>query len=188
MPLPLHIFEPRYKELVRRCLDEPLEFGVVLLTSKGMASVGCTAKILRKLREYADGRMDIITEGQAVFQMTQLLEEKSYYEAVVEYLPEDSTAQGSQEETQLIELFDQCHNLLFNRAGEIAPQSRGASLAFRMAARLPLELDDRQRLLEMEAEADRRRFLLRYLKELLPQLADRQRVRRMAGGNGHGRN
>jgi Lon protease-like protein len=69
MPLPLHIFEPRYKAMIRRCLDEQIEFGMILAADKAVATVGCTAEIVRKIRDYEDGRSDILTEGRAVFHL-----------------------------------------------------------------------------------------------------------------------
>jgi hypothetical protein len=57
-----------------------------------------------------------------------------------------------------------------------------------MAARLPLELEVKQNLLEMPEESARQAFLLLRINELLPQLAQRQRLRKIAGGNGHGLN
>jgi Lon protease-like protein len=86
MPLPLHIFEPRYKLMVGRCLNEKIEFGMILATSQGIASVGCTAEIVRKLRDYSDGRMDIIAEGRSIFRLDELLDEKEYYEGRVAYI------------------------------------------------------------------------------------------------------
>jgi Lon protease-like protein len=80
MPLPLHIFEPRYKTMIRRCLAEKIEFGMILAANQGIAAVGCTAEIVRKLRDYSDGRMDILTEGRAIFRLEELLDEKEYYE------------------------------------------------------------------------------------------------------------
>ena len=65
--LPLHIFEPRYKLMIRHCLRDNCEFGVILAGEKGVATVGCTAAITRKMKDYPDGRMDILTQGRAVF-------------------------------------------------------------------------------------------------------------------------
>jgi Lon protease-like protein len=59
MPLPLHIFEPRYKLMIRNCLDNQEKFGVILAKEKGIVSVGCTARIVELVRTYPDGRMDI---------------------------------------------------------------------------------------------------------------------------------
>jgi hypothetical protein len=62
------------------------------------------------------------------------------------------------------------------------------SLAFQMASRLPLELETKQKLLEIRQESARRAFLLLKIDELLPQLAQRQRLRQVAGSNGHSLN
>ncbi len=83
-PLPLHIFEPRYKLMIRRCLSEKLELGLILATEKGLATVGCTAGITETIKEYSDGRLDILTEGRSVFRVTELFNENEYYEGNVE--------------------------------------------------------------------------------------------------------
>jgi ATP-dependent protease La (LON) substrate-binding domain len=67
--LPLHIFEHRYRVMVRRCLGEEIEFGIILATDKGVATVGCTAAITQRLKEYPDGRVEILTEGRSVFRV-----------------------------------------------------------------------------------------------------------------------
>src|SRR5215472_12311979 len=53
--LSLHIFEPRYKEMVKDCLEEKSEFGMLLALPKGVAKVGCTAEILEVVKRYSDG-------------------------------------------------------------------------------------------------------------------------------------
>jgi len=60
--LPLHIFEPRYREMVRKCLDEKSEFGMLLALQKGIVHVGCTAEIIEVVKRYNDGRMDMPTD------------------------------------------------------------------------------------------------------------------------------
>jgi len=188
MPLPLHIFEPRYKLMIGKCLSESLEFGVILASASSIATVGCTAAITKKLQEYADGRMDILTEGRAVFNMVELLNEKPYHEAVVEYPPEDAAPQDAAKEKSLNDALEQCHALLFGQAWPGASKQSGASLAYRMAAQLPLSLEQKQTLLETRAEDRRRDLLLRWMNELLPQLARRQKTSKVAGGNGHALN
>src|SRR5215467_12555371 len=61
--LPLHIFEDRYKEMIGEVIRDRLEFGVVLASDKGIVNTGCTATIDKLLREYPDGRMDILAHG-----------------------------------------------------------------------------------------------------------------------------
>jgi Lon protease-like protein len=188
MALPLHIFEPRYKLMVGRCLEEKLVFGMLLESDSGMARVGCTAEILQKLKDYPDGRMDILTEGRAAFRLLELLDEKEYYEGRVDYLAEDHSPQDARKEIRLKEAFRQAHRLLFGQDWVSPEKDQGVSLAYVMAGLLPLELEEKQELLEMPAENDRREFLLDWLTESLPKLSRRQRIRHRAGGNGHGLN
>jgi len=188
MALPLHIFEPRYKIMIGRCVNETIEFGVILAADKGVARVGCTAEIAQKLKDYPDGRMDIITEGRSVFHLLELLEEKEYYEALVEYLVDDAARLDARREARLTQMFQQAHLLLAGQEWAVANTDTDISLAYRMAARLPLELAEKQELLEMRAEDSRQDFLVRWLVTFLPQLERRVRIRRGAGGNGHGLN
>jgi len=188
MALPLHIFEPRYKLMIGRCLAEELEFGMLLESDSGMATVGCTAEILQKLKEYPDGRMDILTEGRAAFRLLELVDEKEYYEGRVDYLAEDHSPQDVRLEARLKEVFRQAHTLLFGQEWVSADKQQVFPLAHSMASRLPLELEEKQQLLEILAETERREFLLRWLTDFLPKLSHRQRVRQRAGGNGHGLN
>lgn len=188
MTLPLHIFEPRYKLMISRCLDEEIEFGILLATGKSVASVGCTAKITRKVKDYDDGRMDILTRGCDVFRLREVLDEQQYYEGRVDYLDDDPPKVDKEQEARMIELFGQCYALLFGQAWADEEPRDSATLAYRMAARLPMELRQRQALLEMRQEAQRRKSLLGWLAEFLPRLAEQERARERAKGNGHGAN
>ena len=79
-PLPLHIFEERYKVMIRECLaaKEQREFGVVLAKPNGIAQVGCTAEVVELVRSYADGRMDIVSAGRRRFEVLFVDQSKSY--------------------------------------------------------------------------------------------------------------
>lgn len=185
MRLPLHIFEPRYKTMIGLCLREQLEFGIILAATKAIATLGCTAEIVEKTKDYADGRMDIVTEGRAVFRLNELLDQKEYYEGEVEYVEDEPWTPDPKTEAKLVEAFEQCHVLLFGRPWDEAGRARPATLAYRMAGQLPMELDKRQALLEMRSENDRRDLVLRWMADFLPKLLELQRARKRASGNGH---
>jgi Lon protease-like protein len=186
-PLPLHIFEPRYKIMVRRCLSDRTEFGMILASEKGMATVGCTAEIVQKLKEYPDGRMDILTEGKTAFAIHQLIQEKEYFEAAVEFFREEERVSDDDSKKSLVELFEQFSKLIHGQVRIDFLDEKDIPLAYSMAARLPLELTDRQALLEMRRETERRSFLENWLNEMVPRLLLRQQARKWAG-NGHGLN
>ena len=84
-PLPLHIFEERYKEMMRDVLESKAEFGVVLAGEKGIVNTGCTAIVERVLKNYPDGRMDLVAQGRRRFEIILLNDEKSYLRGAVEF-------------------------------------------------------------------------------------------------------
>ena len=190
MALPLHIFEPRYKIMIARCLSEALEFGLVFAEGKSVAGTGCTAEIVSKIKDYPDGRMDILTKGRAAFRLTEVLEEKEYYEGIVEYLVDSEAPRDEKLESRLIEAFQNCHSELYGKPWSAHPpavhlDAIPGSLAYTLAPLLPLELRERQSLLEMRAEPARQEFLLRWLTDSLPKIIERSRTLHRAGGNGN---
>jgi len=185
-PLPLHIFEPRYKLMIRRCVDQHEVFGVLLARSEGISPVGCTAEVVQITKKYEDGRMDILTAGQNVFRVNELFDEQAYLEGVVEYVEDEPNPTDENTQQQLLALYEQCHTVIYGRAPETPEAAPEVSLAYRIASELPLDLDYKQELLEMRSEAARQKSLLERLTAWLPQLAYLERARGKAGGNGHG--
>jgi ATP-dependent Lon protease len=185
--MPLHIFEPRYREMTGHCMDTLSPFGIVLVQGATMAQIGCTAMIVKILKEYEDGRRDILTAGQNAFRLIRTHDQKSYLEADVEYFEEDFTEVDSAVSLRLEELCNQCHRILY---GEDAPRFEtegGISLAYHVASELPVDLKIRQSLLEIRSEAGRQARLVAHLSEWYPQLQKREHVRGKAAGNGHGK-
>jgi len=86
IPLPLHIFEERYKLMINECLSNDSVFGITLHADDKLYNIGCTAKIVSVLKKYEDGRMDILAQGVERFAIENISEEKPYLEADVEYL------------------------------------------------------------------------------------------------------
>ena len=186
-PLPLHIFEPRYKQMIRRCLTMKLEFGVILAHKQGIATIGCTAAIVTLVKQHADGKMDILTRGHTPFQVKEIFDDKAYYEAAIECFDEPPETYPAAS-NELLELYEQCYWLLFNHGPEVLPPKSKLSPAYAMAGALPLELDQKQLLLEMRDEAERQMHLYEQLKEWLPRLVYLNEKRQSARGNGHSLN
>src|SRR6186713_2712081 len=84
--IPLHIFEPRYRELIGECLDNDSEFGLVLGDDQEIRSVGTTAAVVEVLERHEDGRLDIVVEGRERFQILEETEGRSFRTAQVEEL------------------------------------------------------------------------------------------------------
>jgi ATP-dependent Lon protease len=183
--MPLHIFEPRYREMTRHCIQTQTPFGMIRASGVNLAQTGCSAMIVKVLKEYEDGRSDILTAGQSAFRLIRVHEEKIYLEADIQFLEEDFSTVYSVVSKQLEQLCDQCHHLLY---GEDAPHFEidgGISLAYHVATELPLDTGMRQELLEVRSESERQAFLVAHLQDWYPQLQRRERVRGKAAGNGH---
>jgi ATP-dependent Lon protease len=185
--VPLHIFEPRYRQMTRYCIDSQSPFGIVYIHEGNLAQTGCSAMIVKILKEYEDGRTDILTAGQSAFRLLRTHDGKPYLEADVEYLDEDFMEVNAAVSAKLDDLCNQCHQILY---GEDAPQFEtegGISLAYHVASELPVDVAIRQSLLEIRSEAGRQERLVAYLSDWYPQLQRREHVRGKAAGNGHGK-
>jgi len=184
--LPLHIFEPRYKEMIRECDEKKQPFGVVLAVDDGLAEIACTAELLQIAKTYANGEMDIITMGRRVCRILEIIEERSFYEADVEYV-EDDPPPTQVPSTGLMQLFEKCHHATFQQGPDLGAVAKAPSVSYYIAAALPLELAYKQKLLEIRNEEERRHSLEINLARWLEQLEVGNRARRLSGGNGHPR-
>jgi Lon protease-like protein len=181
-PLPLHIFEPRYREMISECVDLKKAFGVVRAKEDGVAEIGCTAEIITVAKKYPDGRMDIVTEGRERFEIMQVNHERSFLQAEVLYLQDDAEGASSEDVAQAVKLRDE----LIDLAGSAnSAEIDGPQISFNLVASLPLDLDFKQTLLGMKSEAERIQAVISYLETILPNLRRTVRVRQKAGGNGH---
>ena len=184
VPLPLHIFEPRYKEMIKECLEAKKHFGLIRMHDETMSTIGCTAEIIQVLKAYPDGRSDILTEGKRRFEVLQTNQERSFLQAEVFFLDDDSTAAAKADIQKAMGLHDEIMQL----AGA-QPESRGEidtnQLAYRLAGSLPFDPDFQQALLEMNSEAERMQAIISFFERILPVLQRSARAKRKAGGNGH---
>lgn len=182
-PLPLHIFEPRYKEMIGECLAASAPFGVIRALENGIAEVGCTAEIITVTKEYPDGRMDLICEGRKRFEVLEVNQERSFLRAEVLLVPDDPGATVEGERQRAIQL----HLEILSLAGAVQDLSSADQnqLSFHLAGSLPLDLDFKQQLLAMRSESKRIQAVAAYLEAVLPKLRRASKVREKAGGNGH---
>jgi len=182
-PLPLHIFEPRYKEMIGECLAGDVQFGVVRALEEGIAEVGCTAEIITVTKEYPDGRMDLICEGRKRFEVLELNRERSFLQAEVLMVPDEPGASTQDERGKAVQL----HLEILSLAGAVQDLSAAdqTQLSFHLAGSLPLDLDFKQKLLAMRSEGQRIQAVGAYLENILPKLRHAAHAREKAGGNGH---
>ena len=175
-PLPLHIFEERYKQMVNECLEQESEFGMVLADESGTRQVGCTARIVELVERYEDGRMLILVEGSRRFRLNNVLTGRPYYVGEIDFFEEE-------EEEDVGTLAEECIALLERVVEaategsvgiEIEPPYR--NLSFAIAGRVEFEPDTRQQILELTSERER----LEKVKELLTAAAERLERERQA--------
>ncbi len=184
-PLPLHIFEPRYKLMIGRCLNRRAEFGIVLARDEGIASVGCTAEIIKVVKKYDDGRMDILSLGREAFQVKELHRDEPYLAATIKLLEDDFSGISQEIRQKLLQTYERCYLLLHQLAASTPDRNPQALLAYEIASLLPLDPESKQALLELRSEAEREQRLLEQLEEWLPQLERMRHARSRAGGNGN---
>jgi Lon protease-like protein len=184
-PLPLHIFEPRYKEMIAECLANHAPFGVVRALEEGVAEVGCTAEIVTVTKEYPDGRMDLVAEGRKRFEVLALNQDRSFLRAEVLLVPDEPVPSSADDKARAI----QVHLEILSLAGAVQDLSAADqnALSFYLAGSLPLDLDFKQKLLAMRSESERIQAVAAYLEGILPNLQRAARARQKAGGNGHAR-
>jgi ATP-dependent Lon protease len=186
--LPLHIFEPRYRRMVRECLDTRLPFGMLLALPNGVAHVGCSAEILEVTKRYEDGRMDILTVGRQPYRIADLFTDDPLLKGAVDYLEDEDSLLDPQNRKKLVELYEVCYTLLFSGMPRNLLNSSPGSLSFAIAGALPFDLLWKQQILELRSEADRQDRLLRYLGEWALHLHQMDTRRHRGEGNGHGLN
>jgi Lon protease-like protein len=177
--LPLHIFEDRYKEMIGEAIRDRIEFGVILANEKGIANTGCTAIVDKVLREYPDGRMDVVARGRRRFEIVMINDERSFLRGTVEFFDDEAEAPATAEIRQ--RAIDGFKEMSSETIDFEQPQ-----LSFRLAQPVS-DLGFRQTLLVTRSEAER----LRQLADFFPVHNLRQKriqhVKDVAPRNGHGR-
>ena len=181
-PLPLHIFEDRYKEMIGEAIRANTEFGVVLAGEKGIANTGCTAIVDRVVERHSDGRIDLISAGRRRFEIQSLDQEKSYLRGAVEFFDDESEENVTGDvKSKVVEAYKALP------AGEDwEPQWDDAQLSFQLAQSIP-DVQFRQVLLMMRSERERMRHLADFLPEYAIKRGNIEHVQKVAPRNGHGK-
>jgi Lon protease-like protein len=187
--LPLHIFEPRYRHMVQRCVEDKCEFGVLLALPKGIVRVGCTAQVTEVIKRYNDGRMDVLTVGRSPFRIVDLVNGDGYVkdellQGDVDFLDDRDHRTDTRTKNDLLQLYEVCHTLVFDDYPRNIEGEAARPLSFVVASTLPIELMWKQQILELRSEADRQERLVGYLREWAPHLQKQEKSRARAGGSG----
>ena len=186
--MPLHIFEPRYRQMVRDCLDTKSTFGMLLALPNGMAGTGCTAEILEVTNRYEDGRCDILTVGRQPFRVVELFNNAPLLHGQIDFLDDRAVPLNPRLTHELVELYETCHTLIFDDYPRDVDASTDDDISYKIAGKLPMDLLWKQRVLELRSESERQERLVAYLKEWATHLQKAGTVKVRAAGNGHGLN
>ena len=187
MSLPLHIYEDQYKDMIQHCLQNDSEFGILLFNETELSQVGCTAKILHILKQYEDGRMDIVTEGQQRFHVLDFLQRNDYMEGIIEYFDDETNEEVPDDLlNKVLKIYQDMIRFQTRGVGAVKGIFDPAYFSFIIASTLELDLPEKQTLLELTSTTERIRKLDTALIHIVSQLEKQAEMERIAGMNGHG--
>lgn len=185
--LPLHIFEERYRALLRMVIKESVEFGIVLTKGEDLSEIGCSAAVTSVMQMYEDGRMDVLVEGRRRFRILQVDDTRAQYlMGSVAHLEDRGELPDAARFAETVQMYNQLVELVY--AGKVKmldPETVLPDLSFVMAQKAGMDLDQRQQLLELDTEEERLALLREYLTAVLPRLKKLEEVDRIIRSDGY---
>lgn len=180
--IPLHIFEPRYLELIGECHESQSEFGLVLATGDGAVhEIGTRASVL-ELFELEDGRLNIVVEGGERFRLLELTDGRSFRTGVVEPVADDNDPPDRAAAGRALELFRELARVADSDVD--VPAADSALLDFELAARVDFGVEAKQELLASTSPRLRMARLVELLELSIEAMRRERRLRELAGRNG----
>ncbi|TMD42437.1 MAG: peptidase S16 [Chloroflexi bacterium] len=176
MPLPLHVFEPRYRQMLAECLEEGHSFGVVAIregSETGSAvpfDVGTLAKIVR-IDRLEDGRVNLLVTGASRFQILETRTDRPYLRGRIRIIPEEgddleeSAALTERTATTFREYSNRLRELVGQRADQAEPPMEPELLSYLIAAALNLQVAEKQKLLAERRTDARLKLELQILRK-----------------------
>jgi Lon protease-like protein len=187
--LNLHIFEPRYKELVKECFENKKPFGVPAVINGQVAEYGTLVTIREIAREYDNGEMDIITNGTIVFRILEIIKkipDKLYSGAIVNY-PENAEVYHRKELMQVvIKAIRELHRIL-NISKDFRKPDEELN-AYDLAHHAGLSIEEEYEMLALFREEQRQEYLKRHLGKVLPVVVEMEVLKGRIMLNGHFKN
>ncbi|HEY2650180.1 MAG TPA: LON peptidase substrate-binding domain-containing protein [Puia sp.] len=187
--LNLHIFEPRYKELVKECFENKKPFGIPAVINGQVAEYGTLVTIKEIVQEYDNGEMDIITNGTIVFRVLEIIKkipDKLYSGAIVNY-PENAEIYHKKELMQVvIKAIRELHRMLNISKDFLKPDE--ALNAYDLAHHAGLSMEEEYEMLGLFREEQRQEYLKRHLSKVLPVVVEMEVLKGRIMLNGHFKN
>ncbi len=186
--LNLHIFEPRYKQLINECYETQKPFGIPSVINDKINEMGTAVQVKEISKVYEDGKMDIKTEGLQVFRMLEMintLPDKLYSGAIVSY--PDNDDKGNRALMQgIVNGIRELHKLL--NIEKKFPKPEAELWSYDVAHHAGMSLQEEYELLELLQELQRQEYLKRHLKKVIPVLAEMETLKEKVKLNGHFKN
>ena len=181
--IPLHIFEPRYRELIEECVSDGMEFGVVLATGDGAVhEIGTRASVLEVLDVLDDGRMNIVVEGGERFRLLELTSGRAFTTGIVEAVIDDDDPPDEADRDHALTIF---RELAETSDAEVdVPDADAAQLDFQLAARVDFGVEAKQEVLALTSPRERMQRLGALLEIALETIRLEQVTRDRASRNG----
>ncbi len=187
--LNLHIFEPRYKQLIRECIDDNKHFGIPVVLNKKMQEFGTSLEVIELVKEYETGEMDIRVIGKQVFKILEVIEqvpEKLYSGAIVNY-PENILEPADNKTSALILAEVRRMYALLNVEDKL-PMEDGKTLSYTIAHFTGMDLTQEYEFLQLLTETHRLEYIRKHLNHMLPFLQGMEQAKARIKMNGHFRN
>lgn len=188
-PVPLHIFEPRYKQLVADSAPSPghqeyRPFGIQYSHQNKLHPFGCTVVIHQILHKYPDGRLDIMTLGQQRYELLEVFDERAYLMGRVRFF-DDPESERMPDPLILKQILAICEKFLEQMGSRVRLHITAPQPSFELAVLLNPEIETRLQLLETRSENQRLEILRKYLDTLSDHLEKLQAFQRRVRSNGH---
>jgi Lon protease-like protein len=187
--LNLHIFEPRYKQLISECYKENKSFGIPVVINNKMNEMGTLVRILEIVHVSENGEMDIRTEGTTVFRVLETIRsvpDKLYSGAIVNY-PENIFEYENRDLMQkVLNAIRELHRLLHISKDFKKPDTD--LNAYDIAHHAGLSLEEEYEFLGLFREEQRQEYLKRHLSKVLPVIAEMETLKEKVKLNGHFKN
>lgn len=181
--IPLHIFEPRYRELIDECIAAETDFGLVLATGDGAVhEVGTRARVTDVLETLADGRMNIIVEGGGRFRLLELTSGRAFTTAEVEEIFDDDDPPAADDIAKALDVFTDLAALAESDVD--VPDPAEPDFDWALAARVDFGVEPKQEVLAMVSPRLRLLRLIELLEAALEAIQLELTLRERAGRNG----
>lgn len=186
--LNLHIFEPRYRQLIKDSFENKKPFGIPAVINNKLSEMGTLVQVVEISKTYEDGKMDIKTEGTNVFKILEVVNElpdKLYSGAIVTY-PGNVTKGSATKMKNILKGIREIHKHL-NVSKEFGKPDDQLS-SYDVAHHAGLSIEDEYRLLEFLQELQRQEFLKRHIAKVLPVMEEMDLLKGKIKLNGHFKN